>query len=108
MEYVEQVLNDLKPDTMYTFTVTVENGVSDQDTRGKDLRSCKLTMTTTEGSMLNQNNYYCILPDLLIVMTFFYYIQDLHHLIEYKHFARLLDGGCPSIQMGGLLAMMCS
>ena len=58
---------------MYTFTVTVENGVSDQETRGKHLWSCKLTTTTTEGSMLNQN--YCIMPDLLIIiiMTFLLY-----------------------------------
>lgn len=63
MEYVEQVLSNLKPDTMYTFTVTVENGVSEQDTRRKDLRSCKLMTTTMEGSMLNQN--CCIMSDLL-------------------------------------------
>ena len=55
MEYVEEVLSNLKPDTTYTFTITVENGVSDQDTRGKDLQSCKFTTTTMEGSMLNQN-----------------------------------------------------
>lgn len=55
MAYVEEVLRNLKPDTTYTFTITVENGVSDQDTRGKDLRGCKLTTTTIEGSMLNQN-----------------------------------------------------
>ena len=44
MEYVEEVLSNLKPDTTYTFTITIENGVSDQDTRGKDLRSCKLIL----------------------------------------------------------------
>lgn len=50
MEYVAEVLSNLRPDTMYTFTVTVENGVSDQDTGGKRLRSCILTATTMEGS----------------------------------------------------------
>jgi hypothetical protein len=58
MEYVEEVLSNLKPDTMYTFTVTVENGVSDQDTRGKDLRSCKLTATTMEGSMFGHQKLF--------------------------------------------------
>jgi hypothetical protein len=54
MEYVQEILSNLKPHTMYTFTITVENGVSDQNTGGKDLGSCKLTAATTEGSMLHQ------------------------------------------------------
>ena len=59
MEYVEEVLSNLTPDTMYTVGVIVENGVSDLDIGGKDLRSCKLTTTTMEGSkicMVGQNS----------------------------------------------------
>lgn len=56
MEYVEEVLSNLKPDTMYTFTVTVKNGVSDQDIGGENLRRCKLTATTMEGS---KTTYLC-------------------------------------------------
>ena len=99
MEYVEEVLSNLKPDTTYTFTITIENGVSDQDTRGKDLRSCKLILwkevCSTKIVVYNAG------------LIFFYCIQDFHLHMEYKHSARLLDGGCPSIQMGRLLAMMC-
>ena len=35
-------------------------------------------------------------------------MQDLHHLMEYKHFVQLLDGGYHSILMGKLLDMMYS
>ena len=50
MEYVQEEITGLKPDTRYEFTVTVNNGVSDQDDRNEDLRSCELTTRTMEGS----------------------------------------------------------
>ena len=40
----------LKPATEYTITVTVENGVSDQDPRSTHHRRCRLNrLTTQEG-----------------------------------------------------------
>ena len=50
MDYVLEVITGLKPDTNYKFTITVNNGVSDQDTRNEYLRRCELTTTTMEGS----------------------------------------------------------
>ena len=49
MEYVQEVVTGLKPDTTYEFEITVNNGVSDQDTRNEKLRSCELTTRTMEG-----------------------------------------------------------
>ena len=50
MDYVQEVITGLKPDTSYEFTVTVNNGVSDQDKRNEKLRSCEVTTRTMEGS----------------------------------------------------------
>ena len=50
LEYIQEVISGLKPDTSYEFTVTVNNGVSDQDTRNENLRRCELTTRTMEGS----------------------------------------------------------
>lgn len=48
---VVDVIAGLTPATAYTFTVTVENGVSSQDKANEHLRQCILTTTTTdEGS----------------------------------------------------------
>ena len=50
LDYVQEVVSNLKPDTSYMFTVTVNNGVSDQDSGREYLRRCELTTTTMEGS----------------------------------------------------------
>ena len=50
MDYILEVITGLKPDTSYKFTVTVNNGVSDQDDRNEKLRSCELVTRTMEGS----------------------------------------------------------
>ena len=50
MDYIQEVITGLKPDTSYKFTVTVNNGVSDQDYRHDRLRSCELVGKTMEGS----------------------------------------------------------
>lgn len=46
---VEDVISGLTPATMYTFTVTVHNGVSSQDSLNEHLRRCELKTTTNEG-----------------------------------------------------------
>ena len=46
---VEEVISGLTPATVYTFTVTVHNGVSSQDSLNEHLRRCELTTTTIEG-----------------------------------------------------------
>ena len=43
-------IDGLKPGTDYTITVTVENGVSDQDLQNEHLRRCELRLTTLEDS----------------------------------------------------------
>ena len=48
---VQEVIAGLTPDTTYTFTVTVHNGVSDRDERREHLRRCELITTTNEGGM---------------------------------------------------------
>lgn len=47
---VQTMVSGLTPDTCYTFTVTVHNGVSRLDERNEYLRRCELTTTTREGS----------------------------------------------------------
>ena len=56
---VEEVVGGLRPDTEYTFTVTVHNGVSEQDLRNENLRQCELTMTTEEASKLHKHICAC-------------------------------------------------
>lgn len=51
-DYVQEVISGLKSDTSYEFTVTVNNGVSDQDDGNEKLRSCELETRTMEGSKL--------------------------------------------------------
>ena len=47
---VRYSVGGLTPATEYTITVTVENGVSDQDLQNEYLRRCELRVTTQEGS----------------------------------------------------------
>ena len=47
---VQYSITGLRPATDYTITVTVENGVSDQDAQNEYLRRCDLKLTTQEGS----------------------------------------------------------
>ena len=49
---VQYSIDGLKPATDYIITVTVENGVSDQDSQNEYLRRCELRLTTQEGSEL--------------------------------------------------------
>lgn len=48
-QVVSQLITDLKPATEYTITVTVVNGVSDQDKENEFKRMCHLRTTTLEG-----------------------------------------------------------
>ena len=47
---VDEVISGLTPDTTYTITVTVHNGVSNQDRDNEHLRRCQLKTSTSEGS----------------------------------------------------------
>jgi hypothetical protein len=49
LDYTQEVISGLRPDRNYRFTVTVNNGVSDQDARDERLRSCELMARTMEG-----------------------------------------------------------
>ena len=49
---VSQLITGLKPAIEYTITVTVVNGVSDQDQGNDFKRTCGLTTTTVEGGIL--------------------------------------------------------
>ena len=48
---VSQQITGLKPVTEYVITVTVANGVSDQDKQNEVLRTCTLLVTTPEGGL---------------------------------------------------------
>lgn len=50
LDYVQEAVTGLKPDTAYRFTITVNNGVSDKDNKDERLRSCELMTRTMEGS----------------------------------------------------------
>ena len=49
LDTVEEIISGLTTATKYTFTVTVHNGVSSQDSLNDHLRRCELTTTTKEG-----------------------------------------------------------
>ena len=42
--------NNLQPDTTYSITVSIHNGVSDQDADNAKLRECQIVVTTIPGS----------------------------------------------------------
>lgn len=50
LDRVVEVISGLTPATTYTVTVTVRNGVSEQDGGNEHLRRCQLRTTTEEGS----------------------------------------------------------
>ena len=50
-QVVSQLITGLKPVTEYVITVTVANGVSDQDKQNEVLRTCTLLVTTPEGGL---------------------------------------------------------
>ena len=52
---VHYTIGGLKYATEYNTTVTVENGVSDQDPKNEYLRRCELRFMTQEGSKLKIN-----------------------------------------------------
>ena len=52
---VHCTIGGLKYATKYTVTVTVKNGVSDQDPKNEYLRRCELRLMTQEGSKLKLN-----------------------------------------------------
>ena len=51
-QVVSQLITGLKPATEYTITVTVVNGVSDQDRENEFKRRCRLTATTGTATIL--------------------------------------------------------
>ena len=50
-QVVSQLITGLKPVTKYTITVTVVNGVSNQDKENEFKRRCELMVTTVEGGI---------------------------------------------------------
>ena len=50
-QVVSQLITGLEPVTRYTITVTVVNGVSNQDMENEFKRRCELMVTTTEGGI---------------------------------------------------------
>ena len=51
---VTYTVNNLQPDTTYSITVSIHNGVSDQDAGNAKLRECSFVVTTIQGSMFDQ------------------------------------------------------
>ena len=47
---VEYTVKDLLPQTNYTLRVVVGNGVSNQVSEDRHLRTCEVTTSTTDGS----------------------------------------------------------
>ena len=43
-------VENLQPDTTYSITVSIHNGVSDQDSGNARLRECVITAKTLQGS----------------------------------------------------------
>ena len=50
-QVVSQLISGLRPATEYTITVTVVNGVSDQDPGNEIVRNCQLKTTTLEAGI---------------------------------------------------------
>ena len=51
---VTYAVNNLQQDTTYSITVSIHNGVSDQDANNAKLRECPVVVTTIQGSMFDQ------------------------------------------------------
>ena len=51
-QIVSAQISDLKPATQYSVTVTVVNGVSDQDQGNKRRRECRIQVTTLDGGII--------------------------------------------------------
>ena len=45
-------VEDLQPDTTYIITISVHNGVSEQDAKNAKLRECSIVVKTIKGSKL--------------------------------------------------------
>ena len=52
-QVVSHLITGLKPFTSYTISVTVANGVSDQDKQNESERKCTLIATTAEEGLNN-------------------------------------------------------
>ena len=48
----DRTLRNLQPDTTYSITVSVHNGVSEQDAENAKSRECVIVATTIRGSKL--------------------------------------------------------
>ena len=49
-------VENLQPDTTYSITISIHNGVSDQDAENAKLRECSIVVKTIRGSKLS--DYY--------------------------------------------------
>ena len=47
-------IDNLQPDTTYLITVSIHNGVSDQDSDNARIRECTIIAKTLQGSKYNQ------------------------------------------------------
>ena len=58
IHFSSYTLDRLQPDTTYTITVSVHNGVSEQDADGAKSRECSVAVNTmyTRGSKFSDNN----------------------------------------------------
>ena len=48
-------IDNLQPDTTYSITVSIHNGVSDQDSDNARFRECTIVVKTIQGSMIDPN-----------------------------------------------------
>ena len=60
-------VENLQPDTTYSITVSIHNGVSDQDSANARLRECSFPATTLQGSEYGQ------LPNSSLVIFIVYW-----------------------------------
>lgn len=89
---VHYFIDGLKYATEYTITVTVKNGVSDQDPENKHLRRCELRLKTQEGSKLKSLAAYKYIINIsdeqgvihnLNIIIMLYKLEHYHHSLLY-------------------------
>ena len=52
-DFSTYTVDNLQPDTTYSITISIHNGVSDQDAENAKLRECSIVVKTIRGSKLS-------------------------------------------------------
>ena len=78
-------INNLQQDTTYSITVSILNGVSDQDADNAKLRECSIVVTTMQGSMFDQCTSTIAINYNVFIALFFRCVHAWRHHLPQQH-----------------------